>query len=121
MTLKYEKSSESTLLLLTTINLRVIDILDAKIKQKELANKSDISNIVENFDLNAKLTSLATKAGLKAEQDKIVNLQIFDLSYFLGKNFSGDDGFQNMFIYKSTLDTLELKKDTGTDYVFSWK
>ena len=44
------------------------DILDAKIKQKELANKSDISNLVKNSDL------LATKAELKAKKDKIVKL-----------------------------------------------
>ena len=44
------------------------DILDAKIKQKELANNSDISNLVKNSDL------LATKAELKAKQDKIVKL-----------------------------------------------
>ena len=43
------------------------DMLDEKIKQKKLINKSDIFNIVKNFDLNAKLTSLATKAELKAE------------------------------------------------------
>ena len=42
-------------------------MLDEKIKQKKLVNKSDIFNIVKNFDLNAKLTSLATKAELKAE------------------------------------------------------
>ena len=38
-------------------------ILDAKIKQKELVNKSD---------LNTKLVTLATKAELKTEQDKII-------------------------------------------------
>ena len=37
------------------------DILDAKIKQKELVNKSDISNLVKNSDLKTKLKSLATK------------------------------------------------------------
>ena len=26
-----------------------------------------------------------------------------------------------MFVYQSTLDTLELKKDKSTDYVVSWK
>ena len=26
-----------------------------------------------------------------------------------------------MFIYRPTLDTLKLKKDNSTDYVFSWK
>ena len=40
-----------------------------------------------------------------------------DLSYFVAKNFFGDDGFQNMFVYQPTLDTLKLKNDKGTDYV----
>ena len=33
------------------------DILDAKIKLKELVTKSHISNLVKNSDLNAKLTT----------------------------------------------------------------
>ena len=43
------------------------DILDVKIKQKELVNKSDISNLVANSDLKTKLTALAIKVELKAE------------------------------------------------------
>ena len=43
------------------------EILDAKRKQKELVNKSDISNLARNSDLNTKLTTLATKSELKAE------------------------------------------------------
>ena len=35
--------------------------------------------------------------------------------------FTSDDGSQNMFVYQPTLDTLELKKDKGTDYVLSWR
>ena len=50
---------------------------------------------------------LATKTELKAEQDKIVKLQTYDLSYFLGKNFFGDDVFQNMFLYQKTLSKSE--------------
>ena len=42
--------------------------------------------------------TLATKVELKAEQDKIINLETHDLSYFLGKVFFfGDDGSQDMF------------------------
>ena len=52
-------------------------------------------------------------------QDKIVKLETRDLSYFLGKNFFCDDGFQNIFVYQPTADTLELKKDKGTDYVLT--
>ena len=97
------------------------DILHAKIKQKELVNKSHISNLVKNSDLNTNLSTLATKAELKAEQDKIVKLQTHDLSYFLGKNFFGDDGSQNMFAYQPALDMLELEKDKSIDCILSWK
>ena len=31
------------------------------------------------------------------------------------------DGSQNTFVYQPTLDTLELEKDKGTDYVLNWK
>ena len=34
--------------------------------------------------------------------------------------FTSNDGSQNTFVYQSTLNTLELKKDKGTDYVLSW-
>ena len=36
--------------------------LDAKIKEKEIVSKSDISNLVKNSDLNTKLSTLTTKA-----------------------------------------------------------
>ena len=45
-------------------------IFDAKIKEKELADKSNISNLVKNPDSNIKLESLATKAELNGEHDK---------------------------------------------------
>ena len=61
-------------------------MLDAKKKQKDLVSKSIISGIVKNFDLNIKLATLVTKAELKAEQDKTMKLQTYDLSYFRGKN-----------------------------------
>ena len=63
------------------------EILDANIKEKELVDKSNISNLVKNSDLNIKLKTLGTKAFLKAEQDKIVKLQMHNLSFFLGKIF----------------------------------
>ena len=34
------------------------DILDAKIKKKELVNKSNISSLVNNFEVNTKLAML---------------------------------------------------------------
>ena len=53
-----------------------------KIKEKGLFDKSSMSNLVNYSDLNTKLATLATKAELKAEEDKIVELQQFDSSYF---------------------------------------
>ena len=47
--------------------------------------------------------------------------EAFDSSCFHGKSFFGNDGFQNIFVRQPTLDTLELKKDKGTDYALSWK
>ena len=35
--------------------------------------------------------------------------------------FMSNDGCGNMFVYQPTVDTLELKKCKGTDYVISWK
>ena len=43
------------------------DIVDATIKQKDLVNKSVISNLTKDSDLNVKFTTLATEAELKAE------------------------------------------------------
>ena len=41
---------------------------------------------------------------------------------FLGRMyFKSNDGSQNTFIYHPSLQTLELKKDKGTDYILSWK
>ena len=75
-----------------------------------MANESNISGLVRNSDLNTKFETLATKAELKADQDKIVELQTHDLSCFLDKNIFGDDGFQNIFPYWPMVDTFELKK-----------
>ena len=72
---------------------------------------------MKNSDLNKKLETLPTKAELKAEQDELVKLQTHNLSYFLGKKFFDDDGFQNLFVYQPTLDILELKQDKGIGYV----
>ena len=66
-------------------------------------DKSNISNLVKNSDLNTKLATLATKTELKSHQEKIVTLQAFDLNYFCGKNFVGDDRFQNMSVLNQYL------------------
>ena len=55
-------------------------------------------------------------------QKKLNSLITKDYNFFLGRiYFTSNDGSQNTFVYQPTLDTLELKKDKGTDYVLSWK
>ena len=46
---------------------------------------------------------------------------MFGFSYFLGKDFFGDDGFQNMFVYQPIFNILKLKEDKDAEYVISWK
>ena len=88
-------------------------IIGAKIKEKELVNKSNISGFIDK-----KIETLATKAELKAELDKIVNLHTYDLSCFLGKNF-----FVMMVlrICLNMFSTSELKEDKGSDNAIGWK
>ena len=41
-----------------------------------------------------KIKKIATKTELNAEQDKIVKLQIYDSSFFIGQNYFVNDGTQ---------------------------
>ena len=69
------------------------ETLDTKIKKNGLVNKSNISSLSKNSDLNITLEKLAAKAELKAEKDKILKLQTHYSSYFFRKHFFDDDGF----------------------------
>ena len=51
------------------------EILNKEIKEKGLVDKSDISEFIGNSALDKKIGTLATKAELKSEQDKIVKLE----------------------------------------------
>ena len=61
-------------------------------------HESDISELINNSDLNEKTKRLATEADLNAKQDRLVQLKTHDLSYFLCQIFFDDDGFQTMFL-----------------------
>ena len=75
------------------------EILNTNIKEKELLNKSDISGFIDNSNLDKKIAALTTKAELKAEKDKIVELQAFDSSYFRYKSHFEDDGTENYLVF----------------------
>ena len=69
-------------------------------------NKRINSNKVKYLEVQKNLNSVITK----------------DFNFFLGRIYLiSNNGSQNTIVYQPTLDTLELKKDKGTDYVLSWK
>ena len=92
-----------------------VNILDQKINQKYLVHKSDLSGFINKTDLNRKIKTLPTKAELKAEQDKIVKLQKRDL--FSCEKLFGDDGSQNMFVYKPTFSVLDFEMKKAMNFL----
>ena len=54
-----------------------------KLASNTLCAKITQKNLVNEYELNAKIKSLSTKAELKAEQYKIIELQTYDLSLFI--------------------------------------
>ena len=74
------------------INLFTKSIVYNSIKSKSLVDESAISEFINNSDLDRKLATLATKAELKDEQDKIIRFQAFNSSYFRGKSHFEEDG-----------------------------
>ena len=76
-------------------------MLNAKIKEKGLVDKSDNSGFIDHSDLDQKIATLATKAELKSKQDKLAKRQSFDSSYFRDKINFEDYGTQNDMVFQS--------------------
>ena len=90
----------------------------ARPKQTNLVSKTNFDNKLIN--LNRKITSNKTK--YLEVQKKLNSLITKGYNFFFGRiYFTSNDGSQNTFVYQQAIDTLELKKDKGTDYVLSWK
>ena len=96
------KTIISLLLIITNLQNTWNEILDTRIKQKGPLDKSKCSNLVKKSDLNTKLPTLARKSEFKAEEDKIVKLQAFDLNYSRGKRHFEDDSKQNYLVSESS-------------------
>ena len=89
-----------------------------KLKQADLVKKTDFDNKLTSF--NRRITLNETKH--LEIQKKLNSIITKDYNFFLGRiYFTSNDGSQNTFVHQPTFDTLELKKDKGTDYVLSWK
>ena len=72
--------------------------LDLEITKK-LVDKSGIPGFANKLDLNRKKATLATKAQLKAEQEKMKKLEAFDSSSSSIKSDFEDGGTQNYLVF----------------------
>ena len=81
-------------------------------------NEADFDNKLTSF--NRRITSNKTK---HLEVRKKLNSLITKYyNFLLDRNyFTSSGGSQNTFLYQPAPGALELKKDKGTDYDFSWK
>ena len=80
--------------------------------------KPDFDQKPTSFD--KRITSNKTKS--LEVQKKLGNIITKDYNFFLSRiYFTSNDGFQNTFVYQSTLDVLELKKEKGNDSEFEIK
>ena len=95
---KYQNWKINILLLLIT--------LDAKTKQKKFVSEYDLNEKIKALATKEEIKALATKAELKAEQDKIVKLQTYDLSYFTGQSYFNRDGEQLYLIFQPIYKTI---------------
>ena len=86
---------------------------------KKLVDKSDIPGFANKLDLNRKKATLATKAQLKAEQEKIKKLEAFDSSSSSIKSDFEDGGTQNYLVFQSM--GRYIIKIVNTYCISEWK
>ena len=78
------------------------------ISGKKLVNKSGLNEMI----LATKEKKIETKAELKAEQDKTVKLQTYDLSHIIGQSYFVNDGTQLYVILQLLYHNLKILGDT---------
>ena len=101
----------------TEYNKLTAEKFTGRLKQADLMTITDFDKKLTSF--NRKNTS--NKIKYLEVQKKLKSLITNDYNFFLCRMyFTSNGGSQNTFVYKRTLDRLELKKDKGTDYVPSW-
>ena len=71
-----------------------------------LVNESDLDKKIKTLATKKEIKTLAIKTELKAEQDKIVKLQIYDLHPFIGQGYFNNNGSHLYFIFQSSYKTI---------------
>ena len=96
-------------------NKLAADVFNARLAQAKLITKANFDAKLSN--LNRKITKNKTDHLLV--QNELKKLQIFDSSYFIGKNYFENDGTQNYLVFQ--LMFKYFKRSTRTDDVIEWK
>ena len=77
------------------------NILDEKMTAKNLVNDSVSNEKLKRLAAKEEIKKLPTAAELKAQQDKIVNLQTYDLSLFISQSCFANNGAQLYLIFQA--------------------
>ena len=88
------------------------NILDAKLTRKKLVNECGLNEKIKKLAKKKEIKTLATKAELKAERHKIIKLQTYDSSLFIGQSYFVNDGAQLFLILQPIYYTLKRLGDT---------
>ena len=70
--------------------------------------------------MKEEIKALPKKVELKAEQDKIVKIETYDLSLFIGQSYFNNDGSQNYLIFQPIYKTITTFSDLAST-ISEWK
>ena len=91
------------------------NVFNARLAQANLVTKTDFDEKLSN--LNRKITKNKTDHLLV--QNQLKKLKTFDLGYFIGKNYFGEDGAQNYLVFQPLF--RYFKVNNNTNIVLLWK
>ena len=100
-------------------NNLITDNSTARLEHAHFLTKALTANFLKKVHLNAKLETLATKAEIKVEQDKVLKILAFDSSYFSDKSCFEDDGFQTYLVFQPI--RRYVKKVGNNERILTWK
>ena len=89
-------------------NKLMLDNLAARLNQANLASENDISEFINSSDLDKKIETLASKAELKVEKDKIEKLETYDSSIFISQSYFFNERSQNFLKFLPILNNFTM-------------
>ena len=91
------------------------DVFNARLAEANLVTEADFDEKLSN--LNRKITKNKTDHLLV--QNQLKKLKTFDLGYFIGKNYFGEDGAQNYLVFQPLFRYFNV--NNNTNIVLLWK